>query len=632
MPNVERKLPSILSRFFRLPIPVQLAILLAGMLTLLWSWIAFDLTQLRDRSMQHAESEGHVLARVFAQQVQSSVNAIDLTLIDLREHWQDEPDTFAETVARRQAYLERDVAFQVAVIDARGMTVFSSINPAANPVDLSDRDHFRVHRDGGGDTLFISKPMIGRISGRWTIQFTRPLLTRNGFTGVIVLSVTPEYFSRFYQTMVLGAGSSISLVRTSGDILARSPESEKALGQQVSPTLFMEAGARDTGFFVRVCEIDGVERANAWRALPSAGLVVIVGQSLDTLLAPYRQQKRVYLLGGAIVSVLLALIGSFLLADIRQRKKAAASLAESEARWKFALEGAGAGVWDWDMSSGEVQYSRRWKEMLGYAEPEIGNRPDEWHKRVHPDDITRVMADLQAHLDQKSSSYVSEYRIQAKDGSWKWFLDRGMVVSRAANGKPLRAVGTHTDISERKAAEQIIRHMALHDALTDLPNRVLCDNRLEQAIVKARREDSSLAVMFLDLDKFKPVNDTYGHAVGDVLLKEVARRVRECLRESDTLARLGGDEFVVILESIKSEENALMVAEKIRYALNQPFDVAGHTVSISSCTGIAIYPQHGQDSRTLSRNADTAMYYVKRHGRNNVLVYRPELEDDGALI
>jgi diguanylate cyclase (GGDEF)-like protein len=193
---------------------------------------------------------------------------------------------------------------------------------------------------------------------------------------------------------------------------------------------------------------------------------------------------------------------------------------------------------------------------------------------------------------------------------------------RNHDGSIYALCGISTDITERCDIEEHMRHMAQYDALTHLPNRALFGDRLQQALLIAKREQKQLALMFLDLDKFKPVNDTYGHAMGDLLLKESALRIQDCLRASDTAARIGGDEFVVLLTSIESEQDAVMVGEKIRLALNQPFELAGHSLYISSSIGIAVYPEHGLDEKLLVKSADTAMYHAKKNGRNNVQLYQ----------
>ena len=176
-----------------------------------------------------------------------------------------------------------------------------------------------------------------------------------------------------------------------------------------------------------------------------------------------------------------------------------------------------------------------------------------------------------------------------------------------------------------KKNEKLLRFMAQHDPLTLLPNRMLFSDRLQQEITIAKRDKKNFAVMFLDLDEFKPVNDKFGHGVGDLLLKEAAKRIQDCVRESDTVGRFSGDEFIVLFRAIEHKQDAMAVAEKIRHALNQPFELAGQNLKISSSTGDAIYPDHGADEVQLLKNADIAMYCAKGNGRNMVQLFQPEM-------
>jgi len=198
---------------------------------------------------------------------------------------------------------------------------------------------------------------------------------------------------------------------------------------------------------------------------------------------------------------------------------------------------------------------------------------------------------------------------------------------RHEDGKIYASCGIYTDISQRKEYEEHFKHMAQFDALTHLPNRALFNDRLRQAITSAHRNKTRVALMFIDLDKFKPVNDTYGHGVGDQLLKSVSTRIEDCLRESDTAARIGGDEFVVLLPSIETHLAASKVGEKILSSLNQPFVLSGHTLNISGSIGIAVYPEHGKEEKGLVKSADIAMYHAKKNGRNNVKIYRRGMQE-----
>lgn len=448
------------------------------------------------------------------------------------------------------------------------------------------------------------------------------------------------------------------------------------------------------------------------------------------------------------------LIGAFnrLLATLGRREEA---LKESESRWKFAIEGAGDGVWDLNIQTNTSSYSERWKTMLGYAEADILPTNQQWLERIHPDDQQSTAATLQAHLDGKTPIYIAEFRLRCQDGSYKWIRSRGLLVSRSADGQPLRMIGTHTDISaqkqaeeklllaasvfthahegimitdsegsiidvnaavtritgyprhellgqnprifssgrhgkavysklfselldkgywhgeiwnrrkngevfasmqtisalrdehghiyqyttlfsditERKAMEEQVRQLAFFDSLTQLPNRRLLGDRLHQALLASTRSGRYGALMFLDLDNFKPLNDTYGHAVGDLLLIEAANRLKHCVREMDTVARFGGDEFVLILRDLTcdlatSTAQAESVAAKICNALAAPYQLLNphaapieHHCSVS--IGVALFIDQSASQDQLLIWADTAMYAAKEGGRNQVRFYAP---------
>lgn len=244
-----------------------------------------------------------------------------------------------------------------------------------------------------------------------------------------------------------------------------------------------------------------------------------------------------------------------------------------------------------------------------------------------PEDSARISASIQESA-RKLTPWHIEYRVLLPVAGLRWRLGNAHP-ERMPDGSILWH-GFITDITNRKIAEERILHMAQYDALTELPNRGFLSDRLQQALAVAKREQTHLALMFLDFDKFKPINDTLGHAIGDILLKQAAVRMQTCLRESDTLARIGGDEFVVLLPHVENDEDAMLVAEKVRQAMNKPFEVEGNQLNISSSIGIAIYPDHGENEIQLSKNADLAMYYAKQNGRNFVMVFHHEMKTIGG--
>jgi len=301
--------------------------------------------------------------------------------------------------------------------------------------------------------------------------------------------------------------------------------------------------------------------------------------------------------------------------EIAERQQAEAALRESEERYALAERGANDGLWDWDLRSNTVYYSPRWKSMLGYAEQEIGTAVKEWTDRVHPADRDLLETRITTHVNGKSAHLECEYRIRHRDGSYRWVLCRGLAVRDGA-GKPYRMAGSQTDITARKTAEEQLVHDAFHDALTSLPNRSLFIDRLDHVIAGSRRQDSSLyAVLFLDLDRFKVVNDSLGHTVGDSLLIEVGCRLKSCLRPGDTVARLGGDEFAILLEHIADAAGAEEVTRRIEKALAAPFRIQGQDVYTTPSIGIAVKSDRYEWPEQILRDADIAMYEAKANGR-----------------
>jgi diguanylate cyclase (GGDEF)-like protein/PAS domain S-box-containing protein len=320
-----------------------------------------------------------------------------------------------------------------------------------------------------------------------------------------------------------------------------------------------------------------------------------------------------------------------IMTDITTRKWAEAQLQETEARWKLALESTGDGVWDWHIQDDVEYYSTRYKEMYGYSEDKIWQRSDDYADLVHPDDKAKMMRDQRAHFEGKTANYVNEHRVRCKDGSWKWILSRGAVISRDPDGKPLRMLGTHTDISKRKEIDALIWHQANFDALTGLPNRRMLRERLEAEMRQCADTEQRMAVLFIDLDHFKEVNDALGHAKGDELLVEAGRRIRERLRDGDTVARMGGDEFTVLLTNISDSEHTQRIVEGILGAMTTAFQLGDDQVFVSASIGITRFPDDGAEVEGLLKNADQALYVAKGAGRNRFSFFTPALKE-AALV
>lgn len=297
------------------------------------------------------------------------------------------------------------------------------------------------------------------------------------------------------------------------------------------------------------------------------------------------------------------------------RIQAERALHESEERFALAARAANDGLWDWNLKTNVTYYSPRWKNVLGYEENEISNTPEEWFNRIHPEDLGRVKADISAHLNGQTPQLENEHRLLHKNGTYHWMLSRGLTI-RDGGGEVSRIAGSLTDITEAKVS----------DALTGLPNRILFLDRLGRTFERAKYVDGyRYAVLFLDLDRFKVINDSLGHMMGDQLILETARRLKGCLHTADTVARLGGDEFTILLEDIKQVDDCTKVAERIEKELSDPFLLGGQEIFVTTSIGIALSDRSYERPEDLLRDADIAMYRAKSLGKARCELFDAEM-------
>ncbi len=313
--------------------------------------------------------------------------------------------------------------------------------------------------------------------------------------------------------------------------------------------------------------------------------------------------------------------------DVTERRTLEQIVKQSEQRMELALSGADLGLWDLDIASGSFTHSPRLVTMVGYAPGEIEVNAASFLAGIHPDDSYAFGSVFYAHLKGQLPRLEVEYRMRHKDGHWVWILSRGMVVERNAEGRALRMTGTNLDISERKHSEEQIRELAYYDPLTGLPNRRLLLDRLGLALPTSARRASSGAILFIDLDNFKDVNDREGHEYGDLLLTEAARRLSSCVRAQDTVARLGGDEFVVMLEDLSADPayaqtQAEVIAKKACAALGASYALRQKSHRCTASIGVCLFKGSEVAIADLLKRADSAMYEAKAAGRDTIRFYR----------
>jgi len=317
--------------------------------------------------------------------------------------------------------------------------------------------------------------------------------------------------------------------------------------------------------------------------------------------------------------------------EITERQRVEDALRESEERYALAVRAANDGLWDWNLKKSQIYYSPRWKQMLGYTDQEISDNPNEWFNRVHPDDIGQLKTNIAAHIKGLSAHFECEYRIQHSNGSYRWMLSRGMAVI-GSDKTALRLAGSQTDVTLRKQAEIKLLHDALHDSLTELPNRALFIDRLNHVIERSKRDSRHIyAVIFLDLDRFKDVNDSLGHLTGDQLLVATAHLLQSILRPMDTVARLGGDEFVILLEDIRDVSDVTRVADRIQKKLMMAALLPNHTIFMSASMGIVLSTTGYDRPEDILRDADTAMYRAKENGRTRFEIFDSAMRDQIML-
>ena len=595
---------------------------------LLWAGIGLLLHQQRAYLLRESVQDSDNLVRAFQENTIRTLDAIDRTLLFLRSSYTADPDHFDLATWDRDAQVLDNITLQIGLIDANGLLRASNLGPVREPLDLSDREHFRAQRESAWDALFISKPVLGRGSGRWSVQFTRKILGPGGaFAGVAVVSVDPFSLARFYASLDLGGGS-VLLMGLDGIVRTAAPVGAGMLGRDLGASPLLAAARRaPRGLVEMPGELMGAGDGTqivSFRRLDRYGLVVAVGLDRAEVFASYVRSRAEYGIGGGCLTLLILLVGSSVIARRQALMRTQERLVRSQEVLTDTLENMSQGIFMVDAARRIAVINRRAIELLGLP-------PGLISAGASFDDLLRwQLRNGEFDNDAAVRRLAESGGIELTDSVYERTRPNGMTLEvRTRVLSSNRAVRTFTDLTERKRAEARISYLAHHDALTGLANRASFQDRLTHAVSVGRRGGTAFAVLCLDLDRFKQVNDTRGHDMGDQLLQAVAERLRASVREGDAVARFGGDEFAILQTDVEQPEAAAALAERLVAHVAEPYAIDGIQVSIGVSVGIALYPADGLTADHLLKSADIALYKAKEDGRGTSCFFEPAM--DAAL-
>ncbi len=611
-------------RRFQLPLKTSLhgtTVLGVVMIALTWGTIAFHLHANKNAAIQSAFQESANLARAFEEQIARTVRGIDSTLLVLRAIYVKNTDKFDLPEWTWHAGIVTDVVIQYSIIDRDGRLSASSLGPVA-AIDLSDRDHFKAHLDAAIDEVFISRPLTGRNSGKPSIQLSRRILLEDGvFAGVIVASVDPAQLTQFYQSINVGRDGAINLIGLDGFVRASRGFKRELVSYTGSGGVVSRVATEPVGSFRGGGAVDGVARLLSYRKIAGLPLAVTVGLGEDEVLESYYADALKYIAAGTAITILVLVVMG---ASVRHRHaltKAYLALRRNEivaqarkTEFRAALENIEQGIFMVDAEGMVNVINRRAVELL--------DLPKEWLGGSRP--LKEMLAYLRErgefandNFDERVRAMLMGDGLDSSIPTYERTRPNGTVLEVRSMATPDGGmVRTFTDVTERKKAEARIAEMATHDELTGLANRSLFRERVAQALGRTQRYGEPFALLMLDLDRFKPINDTLGHPVGDAVLKETARRLERCVRETDTVARLGGDEFAILQAQAMTQDEVGHLAQRILAAVTEPMDINGNRIEIDTTIGVAFAPRDAADHDQLVAKADQALYEGKKRGRH----------------
>jgi diguanylate cyclase (GGDEF)-like protein len=604
---------------------------LGGLLlaAILWGILFSRLHDEKQALERQALNNASSLARAYAQQLTRAMEQVDQATLQVRHDWSQLGQSFRLEKMVEAGLFPTTSLLLVSVANQEGYLATASV-PLKEATYVADREYFLYHKTTPSRQMRMDVPRAGRVVKRPVLPFTRRLDHPDGsFAGVAIVTVDPAFFLSFYERTSLGPAGMLAMLGKDG--VARSssigdvsqPPERPALRNM--PRFEADSGARliaDGAWFS-----DGRPRFVGWSTLDAYPVVAVVGLAREEVLKPYRRTEKIYLTFAVASAVFLFLSGSIaaLLSLRLVRRRQESDKAREE--YGIATEGGSEGFYMWrsvtDRKNDVVDFAivdcnERGATFYGLNKAEIlGRRLSSFYRDKAL--FERLMHTYRKVIDV--GYFEDEYKVPPESPLGIAWLHRKMV--RTDRGLAL----TIKDISEQKAHERELLRMANEDELTGLPNRQWLKQNLPAALERARGAGTQLALLFMDLNGFKAVNDTLGHSAGDELLQAAARRLRNLTRPSDSVIRFGGDEFTIIMENLMHENDAAGLAGRIADAFNQPFDLTLGQHTVGASIGITLFPRDGDDAESLLKNADIAMYSAKEQDnrRGRYQLFRPEL-------
>jgi diguanylate cyclase (GGDEF)-like protein/PAS domain S-box-containing protein len=534
------------------------------------------------------------------------------------------PDAFRSLMSTREMHeiLEAkgsghsDIA-GVNVFDVDGKLINSSERWPVPNVNISDRAFFAAFKSGRAETPVLIELVRGRFAGGWATVIAHRVIGPNGeFMGVVTRAITPASFERFFASLALGDGAAISMYHRDGTLLARYPHVQSMMGMNFETAPVHRLLLANSGGTMQLTSpIDGLDRLAAARMLSDFPISIIATTTVSAALADWREQTRFLIAVAAISVVLIAGLLFLVVRKLSQQHRL------EKQRLDTAVNNIPQGLVVYDNTAHVTVCNDRYIEMFGLSaevvKPGCTMQDLIYHRKETGSFDGDVEEFCAAIINDVARGKMTHQITEAPGGRAIQIINQ-----------PLQAggwVATIEDVTERKQAEERITHLAHYDPLTDLPNRALFHERLRQELVRIV-PGKQLAVLYIDIDEFKTVNDTLGHLIGDELLKSVAVSLSRCVRGSDFVARLGGDEFAVVQTAVKTEAEVRDLADRIFDAIRTPYECLGHQVTTDASIGVALAPQHGTDLHQILKNADLAMYAAKSAGRRTYRFFEPDMD------